>query len=88
MVLKSISDIIGFIDTYNVTDLQTINDICKSSLDATFLPFKVSDDIRTKEHYIYWLTIYQDRQKRGLELPTWIDTEYPFDIRQIYKVKK
>jgi hypothetical protein len=83
MILKNIDDIIGFLSANRFIDFNTIDEICKGALGKGFMPFNVGES-RTIEHYIYWLNIYQDRQRKGLELAIWIDQEIPFNLKLIY----
>jgi hypothetical protein len=85
MILKSINDIIGFLSSNRYTDPQSINEICKAALNKTFMPFSIGEP-KQMEYYIYWLNVYQDKQKKGEDLPVFIDMTVPFDIKQLYKV--
>lgn len=86
MVLKSIKDIVLFIEQYNIKDYQTIQDICTKAIGKTFIPFHFSDgEEKAKEYYIRHLMIYEGLSKKEQEQKIWIDSSLTFSIKDVFR---
>ena len=85
MVLKSIKDIVCFLEAYNIKDYQSIQDICSAGIGKTFIPFHFSDgEVRAKEYYILHLMIYEGLTEEQKSQKIWIDSELPFKVKDIF----
>jgi len=85
MVLKSIKDIVLFMEQYNIKDYQTIQDICSAGIGKTFIPFHFSDgEVKAKEYYIRHLLLYEALTEEQKSQKIWIDSELPFKVKDIF----
>lgn len=86
MILKSIKDIVEFIDQYDIKDYEAIQDIVQKAIGKTFIPFTFSDDqLRPKEYYIKHLLIYDSLSSKEKEQKIWIDSELQFNIKDVFR---
>jgi len=84
MVLKSIKDIVLFIEAYNIKDYQPIQDICTKAIGKTFIPFHFSGEEKEKEYYIRHLLLYDALTEEQKSQKIWIDSELPFKVKDIF----
>lgn len=83
MILRNLTDVINFIDVYNITDLEKINEMCKSLQIPCFIPIKFeNDELRGKDYYIYWLNKFNDGLKDGTQNDIFIDVDKPFRLNR------
>ena len=86
MVIKSIKDIVSFIEQYNIKDYQSIQDICLKSIGKNFIPFHFSDgEKKEKDYYIRHLLIYDSLSNTEKQKKVWIDINEPFNIKDVVK---
>jgi hypothetical protein len=88
MQLNSISDLIDFIEVTKINDFDIIDNLAFEMIGQRFCPIRFSNKPPiTKDYYVKWLKKYEYLMNENLELPIFIDTEYPFTIQQVYKKK-
>lgn len=90
MTLRSINDIINFIDKYNISNTETVNKILKPCLGLLFIPISFGIAEHDKDYFIYWLNRYKELQeqvKAPIVFIDAVDILGNFDITKIYKPK-
>ena len=86
MILKSIKDIVEFIEQYDIKDYEAIQNICSNAIGKTFIPFHFSDsEVKAKEYYIRHLMIYEGLSKEQKEQKIWIDSELQFNVKDVFR---
>ena len=86
MILKSIKDIVLFIEQYDIKDYEAIQDIVQKAIGKTFIPFHFSDsEVKAKEYYIRHLMIYEGLSKEQKEQKIWIDSELQFNVKDVFR---
>ena len=88
MILKSIKDIVSFLEQYDIEDYETIQDIVQKAIGKTFIPFHFSDgENHSKEYYIRHLMIYEGLTEEQKSQKIWIDSELQFKVKDLFKKK-
>ena len=90
MIIRSIEDIINFIEMYNVSNTETVNKILQPCLGLRFIPISFGIAEHNKDYFIYWLNRYKELQEQGKTPIVFIDAVDilgNFDITKIYNPK-
>ena len=88
MIIRSIEDIIMFIEMYNISNTETVNKIVKPCLGLLFIPISFGIEEHNKDYFIYWLNNYKLLKEQGKAPIVFIDTVDilgHFDITKIYQ---
>lgn len=84
MTIKTISQLIKFIDEQNITDPSIINEMCENMFSKKFCPLQISGTSYSKYFYLHHLRDFaRDFDRNIIERP-FINTPYPFSIKDIF----
>lgn len=86
--LDNIDDLIELIETNQINDLTTINELCKGMLDLQFLPIQIGNKQKAVTYYIRWLKHHKHRISINGITPPFLDVDKDFSIKQIYNLNE
>ena len=82
--LNNIDDLIDLIETNQINDLTTINELCKAMLNLQFVPIQIGDNKKAVTYYIKWLKHHKHRISINGITPAFLDIDKDFNIKQFY----
>jgi hypothetical protein len=85
--INTIPELIEFLEVNQINDAKAINEMVKGLTGCGFfipLLFQGDEPYRT-EYFTHWLRKHQEKIENGWEIPFFIDIDYDFNIKDIYK---
>lgn len=82
MTIKTIPELIKFIDEYNITDLNQINELCQNMFSKTFFGLQFGSEPKDKFYFIHHLRQLQnDFDTTGKTERFFINFQHPFSVK-------
>jgi phage-related protein len=85
MTIKTIPELIDFIDEYNIQDIQQINSITEAMFSKSFFAISFTDNPKDKYYFIHHLrNVQKEIETEGTTQRHFIDFPHPFNIKDIF----
>jgi hypothetical protein len=86
MTIKTITELIDFIDEYNIQEMQQINSITEAMFSKSFFTISFTDKPKDKFYFIHHLrNIQKEIENKGKTERHFIDFPHPFNIKDLFK---
>ena len=82
MTIKTIPELIKFIDEYNISDPDQINELCQNMFGKTFFLLQFGNETRGKEYYLHHLrNVQKDYDTTGTTERFFLNFPHPFLVK-------
>lgn len=84
MTIRTIHELIDFIDTNNLENYEQINSLCDAMFNKKFCHVQISGTSYSKYYFLHHLRDFANDLDKGINERTFINTPYPFSIKDIF----